>query len=54
MIDCDFGETRSDAFDGDFVRGSVTDTSFREIGGDAIDVSGATLQDNADRSEPYS
>jgi hypothetical protein len=35
--------TRSDAFDGDFVRGSVIDCSFRDIGGDALDVSGAVV-----------
>lgn len=36
--------TRSDAFDGDFVRGTIADCWFRDIGGDAVDVSGAELQ----------
>ncbi|MEZ5967141.1 MAG: hypothetical protein R3F56_25120 [Planctomycetota bacterium] len=35
--------TRSDALDGDFVRGTVADSWFRDIGGDAVDVSGADL-----------
>lgn len=35
--------TRSDGLDGDFVRGVVSDSSFTDIGGDAIDVSGSSL-----------
>lgn len=33
----------SDAIDGDFIDGEVTDSSFHDIVGDAIDVSGSTL-----------
>jgi len=36
--------TRSDAFDGDFVRGELSDCTFTDIGGDAIDVSGSTVR----------
>ena len=33
----------SDAFDGDFTQGSITNSSFHDIVGDAIDVSGSTI-----------
>ena len=39
----EFANTPSDAFDGDFVSGSITNTSFHDIGGDAFDVSGSTV-----------
>ena len=39
----EIGDTVSDAFDGDFTSGVITDSSFHDIGGDAIDVSGSTV-----------
>lgn len=38
-----FVDTYSDAFDGDFVEGSITNSTFVNSGNDAIDVSGSTL-----------
>ncbi len=38
-----FQNTKSDAFDGDFVEGTIKNTLFRNIGNDAIDVSGSTI-----------
>jgi len=38
-----FRDTQSDAFDGDFVKGSITDCRFINTGNDGIDVSGSTL-----------
>ena len=35
--------TQSDAFDGDFVQGSITNCQFDNLGNDAIDVSGSDL-----------
>jgi len=41
-----FYATAGDAFDGDFVKGLVTNTSFLEIGNDAFDFSGSQVQIN--------
>ena len=38
-----FSITDSDAFDGDFVTGMITNCSFTDIKGDAIDVSGSAI-----------
>ena len=43
---CSFENTFSDAFDGDFVRGSIIDTKFINSGNDGIDVSGSDLKIN--------
>ncbi|MBU0640616.1 MAG: hypothetical protein KKB50_17275 [Planctomycetes bacterium] len=40
---CEFHQAQSDAFDGDFVTGTLCDTSFTDITNDAIDVSGSQL-----------
>jgi hypothetical protein len=37
------GSCHSDALDCDFVRGSVVDCSFHDVGGDALDLSGSVL-----------
>ncbi|RMG87102.1 MAG: hypothetical protein D6714_03025 [Bacteroidetes bacterium] len=44
MTDVVFRETKSDAFDGDFVRGTIRNASFFAPGNDAIDVSGSTIE----------
>jgi hypothetical protein len=44
MNNCRFIQTQSDAFDGDFVSGSISDCYFEKIGNDAIDVSGSDLK----------
>lgn len=41
LSDCNFSDTYSDAFDGDFVSGSITRCTFSNIGGDAVDFSGS-------------
>jgi len=38
-----FIDTFSDSFDGDFVKGSITNTTFINSGNDAIDISGSTI-----------
>jgi len=43
MLGCTFRNVKSDAFDGDFVRGLITDCNFEKIGGDAIDLSGSNV-----------
>jgi len=43
MNDTEFRNTKSDAFDGDFVVGTITDTAFTNAGNDGIDVSGSRL-----------
>ncbi|WP_149273778.1 hypothetical protein [Pareuzebyella sediminis] len=43
MDQCTFIDTYSDAFDGDFVEGSITNSTFVNSGNDGIDVSGSTL-----------
>lgn len=44
IAECAFEDHRSDAFDGDFVSGQIRDSSFRDIGGDAIDLSGSFVR----------
>jgi hypothetical protein len=44
LVDSEFTRTRSDAFDGDFVQGSVTRCAFYALGADGIDVSGADVR----------
>ena len=41
LENCKFENVFSDAFDGDFVEGNITNCIFTEIGGDAIDFSGS-------------
>lgn len=41
---CLFHGTTSDAFDGDFVTGVVSRSTFSDIGGDAVDVSGSQIE----------
>jgi hypothetical protein len=43
FVDSEFGFTFSDAFDGDFAQGEILRSSFHNIGGDAIDVSGSQI-----------
>jgi hypothetical protein len=38
-----FAHTASDAFDGDFVDGSIVGIDLEDIGGDGVDVSGSTI-----------
>ncbi|WP_353777097.1 hypothetical protein [Winogradskyella sp. 3972H.M.0a.05] len=40
---CEINNTQSDAFDGDFVKGRVTNSIFNNLGNDAIDVSGSDI-----------
>ena len=40
----EFLDTSSDAFDGDFTTGEITNCSFHDISGDAIDLSGADVE----------
>lgn len=44
MKNCLFLNTQSDAFDGDFVTGSIHSTIFDNLGNDAIDVSGSKIK----------
>jgi hypothetical protein len=44
MHDCVFRDARSDAFDGDFTRGSISGGSFERVGGDGIDFSGSSIE----------
>ena len=44
MEDVVFSGTKSDAFDGDFVNGTIRNTLFSDLGNDAIDISGSNLQ----------
>jgi hypothetical protein len=44
MRDVEIRDARSDAFDGDFVTGSVEGGHIHRIGGDGIDVSGAEIE----------
>jgi len=39
-----FSGTQSDAFDGDFVRGTIRNAFFDNLGNDAIDISGSTVE----------
>jgi hypothetical protein len=43
LRDSVFSDVSSDAFDGDFVNGSITNCTFERIGGDAIDLSGSNV-----------
>ncbi len=43
---CDFKNTQSDAFDGDFVNGELNDCRFINSGNDAVDVSGSDISLN--------
>ena len=43
ILGCSFDNLASDAFDGDFVKGSIRDSVFTGIGGDAIDLSGSNV-----------
>lgn len=43
LSNCSFNNTFSDAFDGDFVTGTIRDCRFTNLGNDAIDVSGSNL-----------
>jgi len=43
MSDVVFSNTQSDAFDGDFVNGTIRDALFTDLGNDAIDVSGSKI-----------
>ncbi len=47
FVHTEFGNTASDAFDGDFVQGRVERCAFHDVRGDGIDVSGSniTVQD---------
>jgi hypothetical protein len=44
MKNCTISNTQSDAFDGDFVTGTISDSEFNNLGNDAIDVSGSDLK----------
>lgn len=44
FIDSEFGPCASDAFDGDFVTGSIVRCAFHDIAGDAVDVSGSEVE----------
>jgi hypothetical protein len=44
LINVRFVDTPSDAFDGDFVTGRIVGGSYEDVGGDAIDVSGAEIE----------
>lgn len=46
MRNCHISNTQSDAFDGDFVTGTIFGSSFTHLGNDAIDVSGSNLKIN--------
>jgi len=43
MVNCTFEHIQSDAFDGDFCTGSISKTSFLDVGNDAIDFSGSQI-----------
>jgi len=43
MDDVVFSNTQSDAFDGDFVTGSIRNCLFTDLGNDAIDISGSKI-----------
>ncbi len=47
MENANFYNTRSDAFDGDFVTGDIVHSSFENLGNDGIDVSGSDITLNA-------
>jgi len=41
-----FSKTQSDAFDGDFVTGNISNVTFEDLGNDAIDLSGSKMKIN--------
>jgi len=43
LVDCEFADTASDAFDGDFTVGLVERCVFRNVAADGIDISGSDL-----------
>ena len=43
MVQSTISNTQSDAFDGDFVTGTISDSRFDNLGNDAIDISGSDL-----------
>jgi len=43
LDDVVFSNTQSDAFDGDFVKGTIRNSLFADLGNDAIDVSGSKI-----------
>ncbi len=43
MTNSQFENTQSDAFDGDFVKGRISNSTFTNAGNDGIDISGSTL-----------
>ena len=43
MDNTHFYNTKSDAFDGDFVSGTIANTSFEKLGNDGVDVSGSNI-----------
>ncbi len=43
MKSCSISNTQSDAFDGDYVKGTILYCKFSDLGNDAIDVSGSDL-----------
>lgn len=51
FIDSEWENTLADAFDGDFANGEVTGCTFHDIGGDAVDVSGAAVTVTQTRME---
>jgi len=44
LVDSVFRKIKSDAFDGDFIDGLVANTEFTEVGNDALDFSGSTIE----------
>ena len=43
LVDCEFADTASDAFDGDFVTGVVERCIFRNVAADGVDISGSDV-----------
>lgn len=43
MVGCRFVDTMADAFDSDFCKGSISDTTFTRCGNDGIDISGSVI-----------
>lgn len=43
VVDCYFGQSKSDALDVDFCRGKIANCTFVELGNDAIDLSGSMV-----------
>ena len=49
LRDCFFSKLASDAFDGDFVNGTIQDCFFSEINGDGVDFSGSNAEVSASK-----